>query len=358
MQFNLQNSLLIGLEIKRKSRTFKKPNSWPDIRKNLVDNSIRLLVDDRYPIGFIATITGGYSVDIDGEHYADYNSEAQFSMADWSEYSATDGYAIDYPTGATKAHIIDIYPQTNGNNITAFKCMRVAESGNEEQGVLWAHLNLTNTINLARGFAYDGGNNNPLMEALTAKNNLVKVNGLSVCFYNNTSLSYVPTIDGQNNTMEIYGLFYRTAIKKVDIKNLKFAEGSIAFYSCYNLEELPKGIDYSDATNMSYFLFYNYALKDTVLDVSAATGLTRIGLNGTTGIKGLRVSNSAPFSSSTPQIDIRETGLDRTALVQLFNDLPTVSDGQIINITGCTGTTDLSDEDKTIATAKGWTIAE
>ena len=339
-----------------------KPADWSDIRKDCPANSIALYAghpadySEYDNLGFTATCTGGYNVFIDGVQYGTtYASGAQCDIT-WSTSGITTGDDITTPS-AMKAHKIWIIPATEGAEITAFKCMRVAASGNEEQGVLWAHLNLTNTINLTRDFAYDGGNNNPLMEALTAKNNLVKVNGLSVCFYNNTSLSYVPTIDGQNNTMEIYGLFYRTAIKKVDIKNLKFAEGSIAFYSCYNLEELPKGIDYSDATNMSYFLFYNYALKDTVLDVSAATGLTRIGLNGATGIKGLRVSNQAPFNSSEPQIDIRETGLDRTALVQLFNDLPTVSDGQIVNITGTAGESSLTTDDVLIAVNKGWTVS-
>ena len=355
MQYDLQNSLLTDLVICKKSG-FKKPLSWPDIRKNAPDNCIRLLVDVRYPIGFMATVTGGYSVDIDGEHYADYNSEALLSIPNWSEYTATYGYAIDYPTGASTAHVIDIYPQTNGNDITAFKCMRVADSGEEQQGVLWAHFNFAHEINITKCFGESGRYYNPLMEALTAKGNLVKVNGIEQCFYNAESLTYVPTIDGQNNTLNIYALFYRAAITEADIKNLKFTDGSVAFYNCPNLKKLPKGLDYSAATSMWFFLLGNTALEDTYLNVNS-TSLTDIKIWGTS-IKGLRVSNSAPFSGDTPQIDIQYTGLDRTALVQLFNDLPTVSDGQIINITGCNGTADLTDEDKTIVTTKGWTIAE
>ena len=76
------------------------------------------------------------------------------------------------------------------------------------------------------------------------------------------------------------------------------------------------------------------------------------------GFKGLRVSNQAPFSGSTPQINVSYTGMDRAALVQLFNDLPTVSGGQVINITGCTGSADLTEDDKSIATNKGWDITE
>jgi hypothetical protein len=69
-------------------------------------------------------------------------------------------------------------------------------------------------------------------------------------------------------------------------------------------------------------------IEDTILDVSAATGLTKIGCYGDSshfmgGFKGLRVSDQAPFDSATaPQIDVSYTGMDRNALVQLFQDLP------------------------------------
>ena len=282
MQYNLQSSLVTNLRIKQKNDTFKKPDSWPNIRKNAQNGHIYLLVDDRYPIGFVATVTGGYSINIDGEHYDDYNSQDQFSMADWSDYTDTEGYTINYPTNATKAHIIDIYSQTESNDITAFACARTAASGNEAQGVLWAHFHINNDIDLSKGFAYTEYYND-LLTAVTAKNNLIIASGLDYCFYNAASLKYLPKIN------------------------------------------------YSNVSDMTNFITNAPALENTVLDVSAATTLTKIDICGDSthfmsGFKGLRISNQAPFNSAiTPQINISYTNMDKAALLQLFNDLPTVT---------------------------------
>ncbi len=278
MQKYLQNFLLTDLKIGGKS-DFKKPSSWPDIRKSVIPNSIRLLADTRYPIGFIATVTGGYSVDIDGEHYGNYNSATQFSMADWSSYTDTDGYDITYPEEATKAHIIDIYPQTSGENITAFHCARVAASETEQQGVLWAHLNLTNSIDLSKGFNYTEYYND-LMEALTCKGNKLTLLGCDYCFYGAESLEYI-----------------------------------------------PQKTDYSNVSDMTNYITNASNLGKTNINATSTT-LTKIGTYGNSShfinnLKSLRVSNEAPFNNNTsPQIDVSYTGMDRSALVQLFNDLP------------------------------------
>jgi len=389
MQYNLQNSLLTSLEISKKSG-FKKPNSWPNIRKNIHDNCISLLVDDRYPIGFAATVTGGYSVDIDGEPYADYSSGAQFAVADWADYSATDGYSISYPDGASTAHIIDIYPQTEGENITQFKCQRVAESGTEEQGVLWVHFNLSNAIMLEEMLYNDVINR--LCSAITAKGDKITLtsiygwaSGIYSAFTNCYALEYLPAFVTINEERTYWQTFKGTAVKTVKLmqgksnsssydlfngcRQLEQVKGNFViiptertFKDCRSIKKLP-AIDAANSTNMDEFLTNAAALEDTVLDVSAAAGLTKITCFGTAeyfmgGFKGLRVSNSAPFSGTTPQINVSYTGMDRAALVQLFNDLPTVTDNQTVNITGCIGTSSLSEDDKAIATDKGWLITE
>ena len=278
MQYNLQNSLLTNLKIGRNT-VFPKPASWADIRKSAQDGHIRLFIDARYPIGFIAAATGGYSIDIDGKHYADYNSAEQFCMADWSDYTDTEGYAIDYPAGANKAHILDIYPQIENENINAFNCARVAASGYEKQGILWAHFNIDNIINLSKCFAYTEYYND-LLIAVTAKKNLLIPNGLDYCFDNTPNLVYLPKIN------------------------------------------------YTNVINMNNFLTNAIALKNTVFDIREAKTAAIIGCYGTSSkfmgnLKSLRISNEAPFDSITsPQINVSYTGMNRIALVQLFNDLP------------------------------------
>lgn len=120
----------------------------------------------------------------------------------------------------------------------------------------------------------------------------------------------------------------------------------------------------ANITRAQSYIHNTPELKDIVLDLRGATALTELGIfssNSTyfaKGIKGVRVSNEAPFNrATTPQIDVRYTNLDRSALVQLFNDLPTVSSGQIINITGTTGSEKLKAADLAIATNKGWTVS-
>lgn len=73
------------------------------------------------------------------------------------------------------------------------------------------------------------------------------------------------------------------------------------------------------------------------------------------GITGIVFSPLSDFSAGSPQINVSYTMMNRTALVALFNLLPTLV-GKTINITGCIGTADLTAGDRAIATGKGWTI--
>ena len=369
---------------KRKNYWQNKPSTWPDIRKSASDGHIYLLCDTRYPIGFVASATGGYSVRIDGINYGNYNSEEQFSMSDWSTYSTTNGYVIDYPTGATKAHIIDIYPQTENENITAFHCARVATSGAEEQGLLWAHFNISNAINLTSLLYTDSKYNNKKCMAITAKNNVLKVSGIRVMCKYALVLEYLPEINYGGLTFNSNTSFsFINNSKKITLKNgiaslavemflknyaleqikgdIVITAGANTFTDCRALKAFPN-LDFTNSTNLNDFATNMPALQDTVLDTRAGTKITKLGCYGTStyfmsGLKGLRISNEAPFDNATaPQINVSYTGLDRQALVQLFNDLPTVSDGQIIHIAGTTGASDLTEYEALIPDTKGWTL--
>lgn len=302
------------------------------------------------------------------------------------------GYPIDYPTGAETAHIVDIYPTTEGNNITQFRCRRVAVSGNEEQGILWAHFNIKNSIKLSYGFYSDSTYKNPLLTACTALGNKITVETLEHAFAQSVLLEYLPKFDGNygniglsqtfrdcqklktvlldNMTITSYYHMCNSCYLLEDIKCKNVTANSTAntsiasaYYSCYALKEIIPTVYPSTLQRMDNYLVYTKGLEDTILDVRDATSLKVLNAYGSasyfvSGIKGVRVSSSAPFDYSTaPQINISYTGMDRSALVQLFNDLPTVTGGQIINVTGCTGANDLTDDDKAIATARGWTIA-
>jgi hypothetical protein len=91
------------------------------------------------------------------------------------------------------------------------------------------------------------------------------------------------------------------------------------------------------------------------------TKFSKLGLEGLSTIKAklnslrLRNNGSGQYGGASPQINISYTKLSQAALVQVFNDLPTVT-SKTINITGATGAAALTAPERAIATGKGWTI--
>ena len=343
-------------------------------------------------LGFTATCTGGYKVYIDEVLYGTYNSGAQCSIT-WSEYTATAGESITTPSALT-AHKIWVEPATIGNNITAFRCQRVAAIGTEEQGLLWGHFNLINAITIRATFGGETTIRNFLLKAITAKNNLitytVSSNNSQSGFYSSfascSSLEYLPVLKAENTNYPsgVYISFRGVPAKKVVIKNnnggeafdmlfnakveefsvengLTFATGTAnhSANGATNLKKLPK----INNNKGEIFIMNNCtSLEPTNIDDRFNDIRTVFRLYGTNAsnfiaLKSLRVSNEAPFDYATaPQIQVDYTDLDRQALVQLFNDLPTVSAGQIISIVGATGAGDLTQDDKDIALNKGWSL--
>lgn len=69
----------------------------------------------------------------------------------------------------------------------------------------------------------------------------------------------------------------------------------------------------------------------------------------------LRNNGAGQYGGASPQINVSFTSLDQAALVQLFNDLPTVT-AKNCNITGAIGAAALTAPERAIATGKGWTL--
>ena len=344
---------------------FNKPSDWSDIRTDCPDNSIALYAAHTADysaydnLGFTATCTGGYNVFIDGVQYGStYASGAQCSIT-WSEYTATVGEAIRTPEALT-AHKIWVEPATTGNNITAFRCNRVAASGIEAQGLLWAHFNLTNAIKITVAFGSESSIRNTLLKAFTAKNNLIIYQVASSLtssgFYSSfafcSSLEYLPVLKAENTNYQSgqYMSFYQVPAKKIVIKNNNGNE-SFSMLNNAKIEELSveNGITLgsgtgssnsaSGLTNLKKFPKINSNKHETFLmnncpalepvniddrfnDIRKLFRFYGTSTTPTPALKSLRVSNEAPFDGATPQINVNYTDLDRDALVQLFEDLP------------------------------------
>lgn len=366
-----------------------KPADWTDIQTGAVDNSINLLVGvvsdfSAYDnLGFKVTCVGGYDVYIDGELFGQYLSTGLCTIT-WSTYSATEGSTTTYPTNLI-THEVSIRPTVPDTAMTKFNCERITAVTPELQGILWAYFNITNVINLLYGFGVNTEvYRNQILESVTAKNNILNVSGIGSAFRYGVILKHIPVLNGDGSTMSGDSIFSRCyVLKYINIKNIVFSSLPNAFLNDYLLEKIDftsiaittigtntllenralkkiPNISFTGRTDLTGFITNAKSLFPMVLDVRGSTALTRIGCYGTatyfmTGFKGLRVSSSAPFTGTAPQINVSFTGMDRTALVQLFTDLATVT-GKTISVVGCTGTASLTAEDLAIATDKGWTV--
>ena len=378
---------------------------WSDMRPAARPNAVMLLagVKADYSVydnlGFAATCEGGYNVFIDGMQYGDtYASGAQCSIT-WSQYSATAGFPVTQPQALT-AHIVQIVPAVYGNNITAYQSARVAASGLEKQGVLWAHFNVGAAVDVSDAFAKYSAVSNSLFSAITCSGKTLHVSAIagmlgqsSDLFSYGSSCVFLPVLDLEGKSMSGAGAFNTNGLKKIKIKNGKiiqlnvFASNNVSLqkieledvalltagsaFGSYVLDNFllnAQSLQQLPAVDMSYcqraypFVSNAVSLKDTYLDLGYATQLKRFGFYGTSqypinGLKQLLVSPQAPFDyASAPQINVAYTGLDTNALAALFNSLPTVTAGQVINITGAAGAASLTAEQLAIATDKGWTV--
>ena len=81
-----------------------------------------------------------------------------------------------------------------------------------------------------------------------------------------------------------------------------------------------------NATEINNFLNYDSTYSE-ILDLSNLNKMEKVAVNGTAdrkmeGLKGLLVSKNAPFTGSSPQINASYTGLNKSALVSLFESVP------------------------------------
>lgn len=112
-------------------------------------------------------------------------------------------------------------------------------------------------------------------------------------------------------------------------------------------------VTYVDGTSLattSSIPTLDFSCKFSKFDANGAVGA----LNGLTSLR-LRNNGAGQYGGVSPQIEISYTSLSQAALVQVFNDLPTVTT-KTINITGSSGAASLTAPERAIATGKGWTI--
>lgn len=389
-----------------------QPTGWPDLRNGAIPNSVYYFVGhsadySTYPkFAVYATVSnsGTYDVYVDGIKQATTASGSSTEL-NWQTLALSSGWDVTHPS-TLHAHIVRVTPSSDANTFTAIRCENPAGTGTSSSnepalGVLWCHYALDYVIDTSYAFArYPWGYWNPDLIAVTAQGDVLKTSNLynflakgsDLQYRGASKIEYLPIFDLNSGEVNSNGSFccntngtYNTALKKIRLKNgtlkgtgktfgflsnlieIECEQASVlvngqVFYQLPKLKKLPDLKLSESFTNSLDSSFVRLSeLADTFLDVSYHSTMTKLAVGASAsypinGIKWLTVSSSAPFSGTSPQINVSYTGLNRAALVQLFNSLPTVTDDQVCTITGCSGAADLTADDLAIATAKGWTV--
>ena len=196
-------------------------------------------------------------------------------------------------------------------------------------------------------YYYKGTSLDSALSAIDTSN----VKNMEQMFYYCTNLTSIPQLDTSKVT-NMQNMFYYctslTSIPQLDTSNV--TDMSYMFYNCPSLTSIPQ-LDTSKVTNMQSMFCYCRSLTTIPqLDTSKVTNmqnmfyyctsLTSIGLYG-----------------FTRSIDITNTALEHDAIVAFLNQAGTAYNSSQRITMGSTKLALLSDEEKAIATNKGWTLA-
>ena len=177
-----------------------------------------------------------------------------------------------------------------------------------------------------------------------------KVTDMTGMFYNCSSLTTAPQLDTSNvtgmNSM-FSGCSSLTTIPRLNTSKVAYMNNM--FYGCSSLTTIPQ-LDIIHCTLMNN-MFYGCSSLTTIpqIDISIVTGMTNM-FKGCSNLKSILMTGmKASFDISA------STQFEQSDLVTILNNLATVTSTKTLTM-GSTNLAKLTEEDKVIATAKGWTL--
>ena len=177
-----------------------------------------------------------------------------------------------------------------------------------------------------------------------------KVTNMYEMFYKCHNLTTIPQLNTSNVT-NMHEMFSSCEnLTTVPLLNTSNVTDMGAMFILCNLTTIPQ-LDTSKVTNMSYMFNYCTSLTTVpALDVSNVTDMTSM-FKGCTNLKSILMTNIGA------DLDISaSTRFEREDLLVILNNLKTVTSTKVLTI-GATNLAKLTEEDKAIATNKGWTLA-
>ena len=225
------------------------------------------------------------------------------------------GYEIK-PLTVTENGVYDVVGE-------AYKPVRVNVPQTAQSGTLKAVLDATKQSD-SLFFRYKGTS----VEGLISYSDTSNVNTMEYMFNECTNLTSIPQLDTSKVT-DMTGMFDKCdkliSIPQLDTSNVLYMGGM--FNKCRSLTSIPE----LDASNVTIFNSGTFG---------ECTSLASIGMYG-----------------FTRSIDISRTALEHDALVAFLNQAGTAYNSSQKITLGSTKLALLSDEEKAIATNKGWQLA-
>ena len=180
-----------------------------------------------------------------------------------------------------------------------------------------------------------------------------KVTVMQFMFNSANSLTTIPQLD-TSNALNMSYMFYKcsslTTIPQLNTS--KATNITYMFYNCSSLTTIPQ-LDTSNVLDMSY-MFYGCSNLTTVPELNAQK--LEYGSSLDSMFTGCTKLVSIGLYGFTSSIDISKTALEHDALVAFLNQAGTARSGAKITM-GANKLALLSDEEKAIATNKGWQLA-
>lgn len=189
------------------------------------------------------------------------------------------------------------------------------------------------------------------VDDLIQPNDTENVTNMDSMFYGCSGLTTVPLLNTSNVT-NMHNMFYGcsglTTIPLLDTSNVTAM--NYLFGSCSHLTTIPL-LDTSKVINMQY-MFISCGRLTTIPAINVnSVGITQGMLIGCSNLKSILMTNIGA------NLDISvSTKFEREDLLVILNNLKTVTLTKTLKM-GATNLAKLTEEDKAIATNKGWTLA-
>lgn len=167
----------------------------------------------------------------------------------------------------------------------------------------------------------------------------------------NSSLKSIPLLDTSNVTDMGYMLYKCVVLNNIPLFNTSNVTNmNSMLLGCEKLKEIPL-FDTSKVTNMSNMFFECYLITSIpAFDVSNVTNMSSIFYRDY-NLQQIHMKNIGV------DLDIHySTNFTREALLEIIGNLKTVTSTKTLTM-GTTNLAKLTEEDKAIATNKGWTLA-